>query len=79
MNDLIKKFAEQAVEQSLFEPIKPAITVVEGDNKMIIPLVFVEKFAELIIRECATVADDNYDKGFCPVGGTILDRFDIKQ
>ena len=34
-----------------------------------------EKFAQLIIEECASVADDNYDKGMCPVGGFIQEHF----
>jgi hypothetical protein len=33
---------------------------------------------ESIIRECAKVADANYDKGFCPVGGFVLEHFNIK-
>ena len=37
------------------------------------------KFAELIIRECAEVANNNYDKGFCPVGGFIEDHFELRS
>jgi len=37
-----------------------------------------EKFAELIVNECAQVANQNFDKGFCPVGGFIKDHFGIK-
>ena len=33
--------------------------------------------AVAVIRACADVADDNFDKGFCPVGGFILDHFGI--
>jgi len=39
---------------------------------------FAGEFAELIIRECAKIADNNYDKGFCPVGGFVLEHFNIK-
>ena len=39
---------------------------------------FADEFAKLIIIECVKVADDNYDKGFCPVGGFILEHFNIK-
>ena len=39
---------------------------------------FADEFAELIIRECAKIADNNYDKGFCPVGGFVLEHFNIK-
>ena len=38
---------------------------------------FNQKFAELIIRECAKIADDNYDRGFCPVGNYIKDYFGV--
>ncbi len=34
-----------------------------------------EKFCQLLINECAEVADDNFNKGFCPVGGFIVDHF----
>ena len=36
------------------------------------------KFANLIIKECAKIADDNYDKGFCPVGGFIKEHFGVE-
>jgi hypothetical protein len=39
---------------------------------------YLQEFAKLIIRECAKVADDNYDKGFCPVGGFVLEHFNIE-
>jgi len=39
---------------------------------------FADEFAKLVIRECAKVADNNYDKGFCPVGGFVLEHFNIK-
>lgn len=38
-----------------------------------------EKFAELIIRECAEIADNNYDRGFCPVGGFIQKHFGVEE
>lgn len=37
-----------------------------------------EKFAELIVRECAKVADDNFNKGFCPVGDYIKQNFGVE-
>ena len=36
-------------------------------------------FAELIIRECAEVADRNYDRGFSPVGGFVKEHFNIEE
>ena len=38
-----------------------------------------EKFAELILREAANVADDNFDAGFCPVGYFILKHFGVME
>ena len=38
-----------------------------------------EKFAALIIKECAKIADDNFDKGFCPVGGFIKKHFGVEE
>ena len=37
----------------------------------------VEAFAELIIKECAKIADDNFNKGFCPVGEYIKQHFGV--
>jgi hypothetical protein len=34
-----------------------------------------EKFAQLIVQECAEIANTNYNKGFCPVGVFIEDHF----
>lgn len=33
-------------------------------------------FAQLIIDECARAADENFNSGFCPVGGFIKEHFD---
>ena len=38
-----------------------------------------EKFAELIVRECAAVADGNFNTGFCPVGGFITEHFGFER
>lgn len=41
-------------------------------------LIDLNDFVKLIIQECAEVADDNYNKGFSPVGGFIRERFGLK-
>lgn len=51
MNERIKELTEQALENSKFETIEPTLTVGEGENKVTIPLVFAEKFAELLEKE----------------------------
>jgi len=35
-------------------------------------------FAKSLIIECAKVADDNYDKGLCPVGNFIKEHFGVE-
>ena len=57
MNERIKEITVQALENSLFEPIDPTVTVGEGENKVTIPLVFIDNFAKLIIEECARICD----------------------
>jgi len=37
-----------------------------------------EKFVELIVKESAKVADDNFNKGFCPVGDYIKQHFGVE-
>lgn len=63
MNERIRLLAEQAVLDSLFESIDPAFTVGTGNGKMTIPLVFAEKFAEMIVRECIShIEQDRFRK-----------------
>ena len=40
--------------------------------------IYNEKFAQLIVKECAKVANDNFDKGFCPVGEFITEHFGVE-
>jgi hypothetical protein len=60
MNKRIHEITVQALENSLFEPIEPTVTVGEGENKVTIPLVFAEKFAELLVRECGNIAFEHW-------------------
>ena len=53
----------------LFEQVWPDPSI-KHDNHM--------KLAELLVRECAKIADDNYDTGFCPVGGFIKEHFGVE-
>lgn len=64
LNTLIKKAAN--LEQ----------TTIQVDNFAFHAQDF-EKFAELIVSECAKIADDNYNNGFCPVGGDIRKHFGV--
>jgi hypothetical protein len=35
-------------------------------------------FVQSLIKECAKVANNNFDKGFCPVGQHIKEEFSVK-
>ena len=56
MNELIKQLALKS--GFAYEPVKDQLWVSGPNEIMISP--GLEKFAELIIRECAKIADDGY-------------------
>ena len=64
MNDLIKLLTEQAIKNSLFEPIDPAFTVGTGNGKITIPLVFAEQFSKAIVEECIRYFNEDYRRDF---------------
>jgi hypothetical protein len=66
MDERIKELADQATEYCKTQPREIAGSLWE------------KKFAELIIKECAKVADDNFNKGFCPVGDYIKQHFGVE-
>ena len=77
MNNQLRKIVEQAVS---------AVDIVTGNEalddelaKMYIPDCIAEKFAELIVRECAKVAD-LADENKCEwIGGNILTHFGVEE
>ena len=73
MNERIKELLEQS--KRLLGEIYPSMANTGAKWDMVVDQ---EKFAELIIKECATVADLNFDKGFCPVGGLIKQHFGVE-
>lgn len=38
-----------------------------------------QKLAELVVKECAEVADVNFNSGFCPVGHSIVQHFGLED
>ena len=67
MNERIRKLAEQATTY-----IEPTSNSGEGwifDK---------EKFADLIVRECANWID-RQDESRCPYGVDLLEHFEVKQ
>lgn len=78
MNEQIKQLTVQALENSLFEPIDPTVTVGEGENKVTIPLVFAEKFAELIVEECADIVKYYHSRNETVTPRQILQHFGVE-
>jgi len=80
MNNRIKELAKQAGlkqtkwadEETDREPVRIWQESLNNPGSLAV-------FAELIIRECAEVADNNYDRGFCPVGGFIKAHFGVDE
>jgi hypothetical protein len=73
MNERIKELAMQSGFRNYNGPhlFSPYIEGMELDDEL-------EEFAQLIIKECAKVADDRYDTGFCPVGSFIKEHFGVE-
>jgi hypothetical protein len=61
MNELIAQLAEQAAQATAAEPNEVNLEVEAGDVKFQIPGNFIEKFAELIVRECMGIVEAQKD------------------
>ena len=71
MNERIKLLAEQAgVKYSLWVGSKPAAYMTYDE---------LEKFAELIVRECALTAGLMEHEGRPNIGAQILDNFGVES
>jgi hypothetical protein len=68
MNERIRELAEQATQK--YDRLGYEIPFSQPD---------LEVFAKLLIKECAEVANDNYDRGFWPVGGFIKTHFGVNE
>ena len=67
MNERIKELAEQAWDATAVSP--------EFGH----PISFAEKFAELIVRECALTAGLMEHEGRPNIGAQILDNFGVES
>ena len=54
----IYELAEQAAEHAVVNPSEMNLESELDDVKVVIPKEFIDKFAELLVRECATLAFD---------------------
>ena len=74
MNERIKKLAEQAgVLADFGEDIKVGRWGISGSYQSM------EKFAELIVRECAEIADDKAPKDPWAVGIKLKEHFGVEE
>ena len=73
MNERIRQFAEQAGFRS-------DVTVTDGSNKSVDTKtsIALEKFAELIVRECTKLADKPTSRPFQSYGVMIKEHFGVK-
>jgi hypothetical protein len=71
MNERIAELAELAAQETATEDNDVNLEVSVNDDTYQIPGNFIEKFAELIIQECATLAYDG--------PGGILDHFGVED
>jgi hypothetical protein len=73
MNERIKLLAEQAGLRFTQLMSNPMVPVVDGKETDL------EKFADLIVQECAKIADVA-DENECEwIGGNILTHFGVKE
>jgi hypothetical protein len=56
MNKQLEELLYEACKQSLFEPVDPTMTISGGDTPITFARIIAEKFAELLIQECAKIA-----------------------
>lgn len=64
--------------ESYVEDMQTFTDISGAQSEVSIILFSRKKFTELIVKECADVADRNYDSGFCPVGGFIKEHFGVE-
>ena len=74
MNERIRTLAEQAGFRS-------DVTVTDGNNKRIDTKtsIALEKFAELVVRECAKLADEPTSRPFQSYGVMIKEHFGVES
>jgi hypothetical protein len=82
MNPCIQQLAEQAAEQAIFDDLDLCmITEADSGQLLQVPAAFVQRFAELIVRECASIAFDAYaaTDGADSGESAILKHFGVEQ
>ena len=79
MNERIEKLALQAKEYADTKYSKLVSTSRWGDCVPGIRELYTEKFAELIVRECAQIVNDNDCEGSIVGDGMLFEHFGVKE
>jgi hypothetical protein len=75
MNERLTALCEQAISE-VWESRKGPDGLVRTDGN---PYIFYEKFAELIVKECALTAGLMEHEGKPNIGAQILDNFGVEE
>jgi len=75
LNERLTALCEQAISE-VWESRKGPDGLVRTDGN---PYIFYEKFAELIVRECALTAGLMEHEGRPDIGAQILDNFGVEE
>ena len=75
MNERLTALCEQAISE-VWESRKGPDGLVRTDGN---PYIFYEKFAELIVRECALTAGLMEHEGRTGIGAQILDNYGVEE
>ena len=73
MNERIKKMAEQASEYASKKDMTGEYVIAFDQDK------YNEKFAELIVRECARKVEDMIDNGWYADTGELKKHFGVEE
>lgn len=71
MNEIIARLAEEATYNMEFDKTDSVLQTTSNEITYEIPSAFIKSFAEMIVRECATLAYDG--------PGGILEHFGVEE
>lgn len=81
MNELVAQLAEQAGQESFYSDNDLVLRVSSGDKEYDVPAKFIERFAEILIEQCAGLTldyknEDHY-QGWLDHQEEILKHFGV--
>jgi len=75
----IYELAEQAAEHAVLNASEMNLESESGDVKVVIPKEFIDKFSELIVKECADVAGCNGHVSGFALSDLIKQHFGVED